>query len=201
MHTGKQVGNYRNTGPGIRRCALLRQVKKKANACMLYLDFILFGGGPAALVAFAVWLDNRTRRGYGLGFLAIITLVLEVWATIVTAQAIQQSNAQHLDNFTEGLGIAILELYGLYLTLVLVLGSIVEALMAQQRLWAAIIAVLSFVPAVVVLAPGTALVPDILARLGFPRGLEIFIVLFLPLLVTLLYALLRTIKPVTPSGS
>ena len=145
----------------------------------------------------AVVLDRRSRRGYGLGILAAVALALDVWGIISFSQAEQQVAASHTDNLDFALVEAVFFLIGLYIALVLVLGGIVETAIARQWWWLALIAALSFISAAIILAPGTALVPDVLGALGLSRGGEAAIVLLVPVLVTFSYAITRILRPVS----
>ena len=164
-------------------------------------SWMLFIAVPVGLVALAVWLDRRTRRGYGLGFLAVVLLALDIWGTIVIGQAIQQADSMQTDNFAEVLVLVVFALIGLYFTFVLVLGGLVEVVSARHWRWLALILALSIVPASIVLAPGTALVPDVLGALGLSRDAEYLALLFVPTLVTLAYAISRVLRPVGPQTS
>ena len=96
--------------------------------------------------------------------------------------------------------LAVYILIGLVLGLAIVIGGIVETVIARQRWWLVIIIAGSFLPAAIILAPGTALVPDVLGALGLSRGAESVVLLILPVLVTLAYATARTFRPVVAPG-
>src|SRR5690348_249700 len=99
---------------------------------------------PPGLVALAVALDRRSGRGYGLGFLAMVALVLDIWGIVSIAQAEQRVFASHTDNLDFGIVVAVYFLIGLYLALALVFGGIVETAISRQWRWLALIAALSF---------------------------------------------------------
>ncbi|HLJ80737.1 MAG TPA: hypothetical protein VKT52_04555 [Ktedonobacterales bacterium] len=161
-------------------------------------SWVLIIAAPPALVALAVWLDKRSRRGYGLGLLAAVALVLDIWGIIAFSQASQQVSASHTDNLDFALVEAVYMLIGLYFTLALVLGGIAETLIARHWRWFATIVTVSLVLALIVLAPGTALVPDVLGALGLSRGGEAVVLLLVPVLVIFAYALTRIFRPVAP---
>jgi hypothetical protein len=167
---------------------------------MVYTNpsWVLIVAVPPALVALAVWLDRRPRRGFGLGLLAAVALVLNLWGIIAVSQASHQASAAHTDGLDLGLIEVVFILIGLYCALVLVLGGIAETLLARQWRWLAIIATVSVIPAVIILAPGTALVPEVLGALGLSRGGEAVVLLLLPVLVTFTYAIARIRRPVAP---
>ena len=120
---------------------------------------------PLVLVVLAVALDSRLRRGYALGLLAAGALVLDVWGLIRFFQVAQFVNASHMDNLDAALILAVYLLIGLYIALVLTLGAIAETVIARQWRWLAIIAIVSFVPAGISLAPAMGLVPDVFVAL------------------------------------
>jgi hypothetical protein len=166
---------------------------------MVYVSWILIVAVPAALVALALWLDRRTRRGYGLGLLSVVLLTLDVWFAVVLDR--QRAYAADTEDFAIGIVVAVYLLIGLYLTLVLVLGGLAEAIIAQHWLWFALIVVVSVVAVVVILGPSAALVPDVLDALGFSRGDKYLVMLFLPVLATLAYAVTRILRPGDPPRS
>ena len=157
----------------------------------MYFGWVLLIAVPPALVALAVWLDQRSGRGYGLALLAAVVLVLDMWGIIAVSQVEHQVSASHTDT----LGLAYVEgvylLTGLYCALVLVLGGIAEALFARQRRWLAIIAIGGIVPIAIIIAPWTALV-------RYVRGSEALVFLLVPVLITFVYALVRIYRPVAP---
>ena len=163
--------------------------------------WVLFLAVPLGLVALAVALDRRSQRGYGLGLLAMVTIVLDICGIISVSQAEQSAFASHTDNLDFALVEAAYFLIGLYITLVLVLGGIVESVISRQWRWLALIATLSVIPAVLILAPGTALVPDLLRKLGLSRDDEAVILLLLPVLVTFAYGIVRIVHPPTSHPS
>lgn len=150
---------------------------------------------PPALVALAVWLDRRSRRGYGLGLLAALMLIFDIYVIIIDAQVTQQIRASHTDNLDIGLVVAVYSLIGLYCALVLLLGGITETIIARQWRWLAIILLMSLVPAVIILVPAMALAPDVLGALGLSRDVEFAALLVLPVLITLTYASTRIFQP------
>ena len=87
--------------------------------------WVLFLAVPLGLVALAVALDRRSQRGYGLGLLAMVTIVLDICGIISVSQAEQSAFASHTDNLDIALVEAAYFLIGLYITVVLVLGVIV----------------------------------------------------------------------------
>ena len=171
-------------------------VEQKASANMAF--YILILALPPTLVALAVALDRRSRRGYGLGLLAAVALALDLWGIIAFTQAAQQVSAAHTDNLDVAIVEAVYTLIGWYLALVLVFGAIAETIIARQRRWLAIIIAVCVVLAAIIIVPWTALVPDVLGALGLSRGVEVVLLLLVPVLLTLAYALTRTFWPVAP---
>lgn len=167
----------------------------------MYFTYVLVLAVPITVIALAVRLDRRSGRGYALGLLSVIVLALDIWGIVAFTQAAQQASASHTDDLGFAIVLAVYILIGLVLGLAIVIGGIVETVTARQRGWLVIIIVGSFLPAGIILAPGTALVPDFLGALGLSRGAEVVVLLLLPVLITLCYAIARTLRPVPPSGS
>ncbi len=51
--------------------------EQKADTEMVYLSLVLILAVPFGVMALAVSRDTRSRRGYGLGLLSAVTLILE----------------------------------------------------------------------------------------------------------------------------
>ncbi|HEY1387336.1 MAG TPA: hypothetical protein VGF38_02230 [Ktedonobacterales bacterium] len=168
---------------------------------MVYVIVIFVAVLPAGLVALAVGLDRRMRRGYGLGLLAAMTLALDSWGAVAVAQATQRTETLHTDNLAFAFGVAIILLIGLYLTLVLALGGVAEAVIARHLRWLVLLVAVDVVTAVVILTPATGLGPDILGAFGLSRGAEFLLLLVLPVLVILAYAITRMLRSVDPLDS
>ena len=93
---------------------------------------------PLAVVALAVLLDKRSKRGYALGALALATLVLALWGF-------------NVDYWQEYLALPALTTAiaysGLAVALMLTLGAIAETLSARQWWWLGFVVIVSVVPA------------------------------------------------------
>ncbi len=149
-----------------------------------------------ALVALAVALDKRSGRGYGLGLLAIGTLVFTIWGFGALLQATQLANASVAGGLD--LDVVVVAIVytasGAYVALALTLGAIVETAIARQWWWLGIVATVSVVPAVIFFTSPPELVPNMLAALGCPRGDAPLVLLLPPALVTFAYAIARSIR-------
>lgn len=149
---------------------------------------------PLAIGALAVVLDKRSQRGYTLGALALGTLVLALWGFWAFSQA-AGAVASSADSL-EVVAYALVYLVGeLCLAAALTLCATVVALMARQWWWLGIIVVVvSVVPAVVVFTSSTALLPNLLDALGLPHSAFAVVLTLPPVLVTLAYAIARSIR-------
>jgi hypothetical protein len=139
---------------------------------------------PLALAALAVVLDKQSRRGYALGALALGTLVLALWGFNV---AFWQEYLA-LPALTTAIAYS-----GLSAALALTLGSIGETLIARQWWWLGVIASVSVLPALLMLAPSAALVRNLLGTLGLPAEAGQLVVVLPPALVAFTYAIARSI--------
>jgi hypothetical protein len=140
---------------------------------------------PFAIVALAVMLDTRSRRGYALGVLALGTLVLALWGFNVDYG--QEYLA--LPALTTAIAYS-----GLSVALVLTLGAIGETLIARQWWWLGFVVIGSLVPALLMLAPSAVLVRTLLGTLGIPSEAGQLVVEFPPALVAFAYAMARSIR-------
>lgn len=148
---------------------------------------------PLALVALAVALDKRSKRGYTLGALALGTLVLALWGfrTFSQAAGAVASSADSL----EVVAYALIYFAGeLCLAVALTLCAVVVALMARQWWWLGAIVVVSVVPTVVVFTSPAALLPNLLGALELPRSASAVVLTLPPVLVTFAYAVARSIR-------
>ena len=66
---------------------------------------------PLLLVVGAVWLDLRTRRGYGLALLVVALLAVGIWGAISFEQALRQAPSS--EEFGIGFVLAVYLLIGL----------------------------------------------------------------------------------------
>ena len=155
---------------------------------------------PPALVALAVARDKRSGRGYGLGVLAVGTLVLTLWGFGAVLQATQLASASAAGGLD--LEVAVVAIVyvasGVYVALALTVGAIVETVIARQWWWLGIVAIVSVVPAVIIFASPPELVPNMFATLGLPRGAVSLVALLPPALVTFVYAIVRSIRRPIP---
>lgn len=139
---------------------------------------------PLACVALAVVLDKRSQRGYALGALALGALALALWG--FTVDYWQEYLA--LPALTTAIAYS-----GLSAALALTLGSIGETLIARQW-WLGIIALVSLLPALLMLAPSAALVRSLLGAVGLPTEAGQLVVELPPALVAFAYAMARSIR-------
>jgi len=140
---------------------------------------------PLALVALAVVLDKRSRRGYALGALALGTLVLDLRGF----SAIYWQEDLALPGLT-----FVIVFGGLSVALVLTLGAIGETLIARQWWWLGFVVMVSVVPPLLTLTPSTALVRNLLGTLGLPAEAGYLVALLPPALVAFAYAMARSIR-------
>lgn len=140
---------------------------------------------PLACVALAVVLDKRSQRGYALGALALGALALALWG--FTVDYWQEYLA--LPALTTAIAYS-----GLSAALALTLGSIGETLIARQWWWLGIIATVSLLPALLMLAPSAALVRSLLGAVGLPTEAGQLVVELPPALVAFAYAMARSIR-------
>ena len=151
----------------------------------LWALLILVILAPLAFVMLAVALDQRSRRGYALGTLALGTLVLALWGF-------------NVDYWQEYLALPALTTAiaysGLSAALMLTLGAIGEPLSARQWWWLGIIAIVSMLPALLMLFPSAAVVRSLLGTLGLPSEAGQLVVELPPALVAFAYAMARSIR-------
>lgn len=146
------------------------------------------------LVGGAVWLDLRTRRGYGLALLAVALLALGVWAAIAFERALQQAPSS--ESFGVGIVLAVYLLIGLAFALLLWIGALVEASVARQGWW-----IVALVASAVL--PGLLIVFDIALNLGahgyhYFGGLTEALLLILPTATILAFSVRRIVRPPRP---
>jgi hypothetical protein len=140
---------------------------------------------PLALVALAVMLDKRSRRGYALGALALGTLVLALWGF----------NVEYWQEYLALPALTTAIAYsGLSAALMLTLGAIAETLSARQWWWLGFVVIVSVVPALLMLTPSAALVRNLLGALGLPAEAGSLVALFPSALVAFAYAIARSIR-------
>ncbi len=141
---------------------------------------------PLAVVALAVVLDKRSRRGYVLAALALGTLILDLRAY----RAIYWQEDLNRPGLT-----FIIVWGGLSVALVLMLGAICEALIARQWWWFGFVVIVSVVPALLMLmSPSAALVFNLLGTIGLPAEAGYLVTLLPPALVAFAYAMARSIR-------
>lgn len=140
---------------------------------------------PLAVVALAVLLDKRSKRGYALGALALATLVLALWGF-------------NVDYWQEYLALPALTTAiaysGLAVALMLTLGAIAETLSARQWWWLGFVVIVSVVPALLTMTPSAGFVRSLLGNMGLPAEAGQLVVELPPALVAFAYAMARSIR-------
>ncbi len=146
-----------------------------------------------AFVTLAVVLDKRSKQGYTLAALALGTLILALWGFRVFSQA-ADAVASSADSL-EVVAYALIYFVGeLCLAVALMLCAVVVAFMARHWWWLGVIVVVSVVPAVVVFTSPATLLPNLLNALELPRDASAALLTLPPVLVTLAYAVARSIR-------
>ncbi len=140
---------------------------------------------PLALVALAVVLDKRSRRGYALGALALATLILDLRA----------SSAIYWQEDLNRPGLTFIIVWGgLSVALALTLGAIGEALIARQWWWLGFVVIVSVVPALLSYTPWSASERSLLGTLGLQVETGYLVALLPPALVAFAYAMARSVR-------
>lgn len=149
-----------------------------------------------AFVTLAVLLDKRSKqgyKGYTLVALALGTLILALWGFRVFSQA-ADAVASSADSL-EVVAYALIYFVGeLCLAVALTLCAVVVAIMSRHWWWLGVIVVVSVVPAVVVFTSPATLLPNLLNALELPRDASAALLTLPPVLVTLAYAVARSIR-------
>jgi hypothetical protein len=141
---------------------------------------------PLAVGALAVVLDQRSRRGYALGALALGALVFD----LRSFRAIYWQEDLNLPGLT-----LVIVFGGLAVALVLTLGVIAETLLARQWWWLGVVVCVSVVLlALLTLPPAAALVRNLLGSLGLPAEAGYLVALLPPALIAFAYAMARSIR-------
>lgn len=158
---------------------------------MLYqFYYVVLLGIPLLVVGVAVWVDLRSRRGYGLAILAAIVIGLSVWAAVAIEQA--ASKAQSSESLGIGVVAAAYFLIGCYLALLLWIGALIEAGAARQGWWLVGLVVAAVLPGLIILADNLL---NLGAR-GFGFGdIELALIVFLPTVTVLAHGIRRVIWP------
>ncbi len=159
----------------------------------LDLSYLLLLGTPLLLVAGAVVLDWRTRRGYGIALLAVVLLGLTIWLSVAFDQALDHATG---DTLSYAVVMAIYLFIAYYCTLVLFVGALVEAGMARQWRW--IVGLL-----VAGLAPGLNTLENNTLHLSAQKtplsgAAEFLSLILLPSFAVLGYGLFRIVRPAKP---
>lgn len=145
---------------------------------------------PLLLVLGGVWVDLRTRRGYGLTLLATALIALDLWGFISFELAVRQ--APDNESFGAGFVMVVFLLIGWDFELILWIGALVESSVARQGWWIA-----GLVGSAVL--PGLLTLVDILlggvSGFGF-RGVELALLFILPTAAVLTFSVWRIIRPV-----
>lgn len=138
---------------------------------------------PPLLVVLAVFVDLRSRRGFGLSLLALATVGYSLWRVVTAEQVLLQAAAS--EHTLLGIGLFFDLLSCGYLTLLVWIGTAVEVSMARQMKWLIALVVEAVLAVVVVLAA-------LLLNLG---GAEAALVLLVPMVTALAYGVVRSAKP------
>lgn len=152
-----------------------------------YLEVML----PLVVVVGATWIDLRTRRGFGLGLLALVAVALAIFLAWQFTLAIQASI--HTDNL--GVGFAdVAYWFALAVwALALVIAALVVAIRARQHRW---------IPVLMVVTPlsvlGGFLAPTYLATSVPVREGAFWGMIVPPMLTVLAYSMTRIVHPTTP---
>lgn len=154
---------------------------------------LLLVGSPVLLVIGAVSLDWRTRRGYGIALLAAALLGLTIWLDVAFEQALERAGSEEM-----GVGIAmvIFIFIGYYCMLVLLVGALVEAGMAQQWGWVVGLLVAALVPGVNMLENNTLHLSA--QKTPISGSVELLSLILLPAFAVLAFGSFRIVRPAKP---
>lgn len=152
---------------------------------LLFLAAIIV---PPLLVTLAVFVDLRSRRGFGLVLVALAMLGYCLWRIVPTEQALLQAPASKPTLFQIALFFDFL-ICG-YLTLLVWIGTVVEVSMARQMRWLA--ALIAEVVLAVLVVPAALLLHLEAPLFTFLGGAEALLVLLLPMVTALAYGVVRS---------
>jgi hypothetical protein len=167
---------------------------KKVRYAVSYVNGLLFLAAiivPPLLVTLAVFVDLRSRRGFGLVLVALAMLGYCLWRIVPTEQALQQAPAGKPTLFQIALFFDFL-ICG-YLTLLVWIGTVVEVSMARQMRWLA--ALVAEVVLAVVVVPAALLLRLEAPLFTFLGGAEALLVLFAPMVTAFAYGVVRSARP------
>ena len=167
---------------------------KKVRYAVSYVNDLLFLVAiivPPLLVTLAVFVDLRSRRGFGLVLVALAMLGYCLWRIVPTEQALQQAPAGKPTLFQIALFFDFL-ICG-YLTLLVWIGTVVEVSMARQMRWLA--ALVAEVVLAVVVVPAALLLRLEAPLFTFLGGAEALLVLFAPMVTAFAYGVVRSARP------
>ena len=164
---------------------------------MLSFADIVVIGLPLLVVGFAVWTDLRTRRGYGLGLLALVLAGLIVWVIVTSVPTLDlletNSAFSSREGFSAGFVFAIYFGIAGYLALILWIGALIEASVARQWWW------LAGLVTAALLQVSMLLIDFLLFRathlLGLIRGIRLALDLLPATVAVLTYSILRIMRP------
>ena len=166
----------------------------KVRCVVSYVYNLLFLAGvvvPPLLTVLAVFVDLRSRRGFGLVLVALAMLGYCLWRIVPTEQGLLQAPASGQSFFQIALFFDFL-ICG-YLTLLVWIGTVVEVSMARQMRWLA--ALIAEVVLAVLVVPAALLLHLGAPLFTFLGGAEALLVLLLPMVTALAYGVVRSATP------
>jgi hypothetical protein len=166
----------------------------KVRCAVPYMYYLLFLAGvvvPPLLMVLAVFVDLRSRRGFGLLSVVLAMMGICLWRIVPSEQGLLHSSASEQALFQIALFFDFL-ICG-YLTLLVWIGTVVEASMARQMRW--LVALVAEVVLAVLIVP-TALLLHLGAPLfTFLGGVEASLLLLVPMVTALAYGVVRSARP------
>jgi hypothetical protein len=148
---------------------------------------------PPLLVTLAVFVDLRSRRGFGLVFLVLAMMGVCLWRIVPTELGFLQAPASKPALFQIALFFDFL-ICG-YLTVLVWIGTVVEVSMARQMKWLAAL-VAEVVLAVLVVAAVLLLQLET-PLFTFLGGAEVSFLFLLPMVTALTYGVVRSARPMS----
>lgn len=163
-------------------------MKVRYTVSYVYVNLLFLGEiiAPPLLVVLAVFVDLRSRRGFGLALLALATVGYSLWHVAPAEQALLQAPASEHNLLAIGLFLDLLSCG--YLTLLLWIGTVVEVSLDRQRKWLIALVVEAALAGVVVPAA-------LLLNLGVAKAALVPLVLLVPMVTALAYGVVRSAKP------
>ena len=158
------------------------------NPALVYLAELLV---PPLLVALAVFVDLRSRRGFGLALLAPVMVGYCLWRIIPIEQGLLKPAESGRPLYLIGLLLNFLECG--YLTLLLWIGAVVEVSMPRQTRW--LVALVAEVVLVVLAVLAVALLQLETPLFTFMGGAVATLLLLLPMVTALAYGVVRIARP------